>query len=341
MESVSVEDSSLHLTEELRCLLSDDNFEEESSANVEEEDSSDVDVEPALPDHKFEIRTITGKTGAMQGKITTKVSLIIKSHIFRKRKVHKSGVVVFTCNGCEADGKYVSALANVENDKYQLIEAPPIDDHACWASGHQPAIKMASNLMHQMVREDPTRSVPQIYEQVREQFTVGMDNTTKMSFLSQFPLYRNMSANLYKTRREVIPSDPKEMTDLDVNLEWFHYSQNEMVVKGDQVLDDGKRILLFSSNDHLDLLARAKQVLGDGTFKITPKLWYQTFIIQAQVCEKVFVPVAFCLLPDKKKRSYSAMFSLLKEALECRGLELSAEFFMSDFEIAIRDTYLS
>ena len=90
-------------------------------------------------------------------------------------------------------------------------------------------------------------------------------------FLSQFPLYRNMSANLYKTRREVIPSDPKEKTDLDVNLEWFHYSQNEMFVKWDQVLDDGKRIILFSSNDHLDLLARVKQVLGDGTFKITPK----------------------------------------------------------------------
>ena len=80
-----------------------------------------------------------------------------------------------------------------------------------------------------------------------------------------------MSANLYKTRREVIPSDPKEKTDLDLNLEWFHYSQNEMFVKWDQVLDDGKRIILFSSNDHLDLLARVKQVLGDGTFKITPK----------------------------------------------------------------------
>ena len=49
------------------------------------------------------------------------------------------------------------------------------------------------------------------------------------------------------------------------------------VVKGDQVLENGKRIILFCSNDHLGILAWSQQVLGDGTFKITPKLWYQTF----------------------------------------------------------------
>ena len=35
------------------------------------------------------------------------------------------------------------------------------------------------------------------------------------------------------------------------------------------------------------------------------------------------------------------MFSLLKNALDESGLELSAEYFMSDFEVAIRDAFLS
>ena len=46
----------------------------------------------------------------------------------------------------------------------------------------------------------------------------------------------------------------------------------------------------------------------------------------SDVCEVssgVFVPVCFCLLPDKKKESYQVMFSLLKECLESSGLELS------------------
>ena len=78
--------------------------------------------------------------------------------------------------------------------------------------------------------------------------------------------------------------------------------------------------------------------MGDATFRITPGRWSQTFIIFAEVTESVFVPVAFCLLPDKKKESYLAMFSMLRERLDGLGVELSASFFMSDFEVAIRDT---
>ena len=129
------------------------------------------------------------------------------------------------------------------------------------------------------------------------------------------------------------------MTDIDVNLPIFFNKEGENIVKADQVLSDGWRIIMFSTNDHLRILARAKQILGDGTFRITPGLWCQTFIISAEVSQGSFVPVAFCLLPDKKKESYQCMFSLLREAPECLGLELSASFFMSDFEIGIRDSF--
>ena len=40
------------------------------------------------------------------------------------------------------------------------------------------------------------------------------------------------------------------MQDLEVELDWFKYNETEMVVKGDQILEDGRRIILFSSNDH-------------------------------------------------------------------------------------------
>ena len=73
--------------------------------------------------------------------------------------------------------------------------------------------------------------------------------------------------------------------------------------------------------------------------KVTPGLWCQTFIISAEVSSGIFVPVCFCLLPDKKKESYETMFSLLKEALETLGKELSAAYFMSDFELAIRNAF--
>ena len=76
----------------------------------------------------------------------------------------------------------------------------------------------------------------------------------------------------------------------------------------------------------MEVLARAKEILGDGTFKITPLLWGQLFVISAQVTPFVFVPVAVFLLPDKTNQ-HSEAFSLFREALEQRGLSLSSEWF--------------
>ena len=78
----------------------------------------------------------------------------------------------------------------------------------------------------------------------------------------------------------------------------------------------------------MKILARTHQILGDGKFWITPG---------SEVSSGVIVP-AF-LLHDKKKESSQVMFSMLKEALETLGKELSAAYFMSDFEIAIRDAF--
>ena len=43
-------------------------------------------------------------------------------------------------------------------------------------------------------------------------------------------------------------------------------NEDETVVKGDQVLSDGRRVVMFSTNYHLKLLAKTEEALGDGTF---------------------------------------------------------------------------
>ena len=72
-------------------------------------------------------------------------------------------------------------------------------------------------------------------------------------------------------------------------------------------------------------LAKSQQVLAYGTFRITPKLWTQTFIISAQVTSGVFNPVVFVLLPDKKRDSYDEMFSMLAEYLESQDRQISCQ----------------
>ena len=144
-----------------------------------------------------------------------------------------------------------------------------------------------------------------------------MEDDLRMLFLEKFPKLKKIAPTLYKKRREFIPADPKTQTDLNLDLPMFLYNGEESSCIGDVVLPDGKRrIILFSSDAHLKILAKAQQVLVDGTFRITPSLWTQTFIISAQVTSKVFVPVVFALLPDKKRESYDAMFSSLRDNLD-------------------------
>ena len=79
-----------------------------------------------------------------------------------------------------------------------------------------------------------------------------------------------MFTKITETRELILPN-PQRMTDLKLALPLFQYSQDESVVKGDQVLDDGRQVVMFTTNVHLKYLAKSEQVLADGTFRITPK----------------------------------------------------------------------
>ena len=54
-------------------------------------------------------------------------------------------------------------------------------------------------------------------------------------------------------------------------------SSNETIIKGDTLIAEDKRVVMITTNDLLDIVARSKMILGDGTFKICPKLWTQVY----------------------------------------------------------------
>ena len=224
---------------------------------------------------------------------------------------------------------------------WKLEEAPGDEEYKCWASGFNVRIKEAVEEMYAKVEEDPTRKIPRIYQEVRSKITENLDLDERCALLQEFPTFRGIQSRLYKKKYEYVPRDPENMKDFDPDILWCILGSGENIVKGDILLENGKRIIMFSTNDLLEIAARAEELLGDGTFKITPKLWGQVFVITAQVTSDVFVPVVVFLLPDKMRISYSEAFSLFREALETRGLTLSSEWFMSDFEVAIKQEFIN
>ena len=124
--------SSDDLTDTLRGLLTNDNFEDVSSDESEEVNDQNSEDE-GLPSHTFEVKDTIVKSGKRKGTNATRVSLIIENYIFRKRRELESGHVTFSCNLCEADGRFVLATAVHIDGQYHLKDAPRPEEHRCWA----------------------------------------------------------------------------------------------------------------------------------------------------------------------------------------------------------------
>ena len=145
---------------------------------------------------------------------------------------------MFTCNGCQKIGEYVPAFVAVddeETDQYTVIEAPQSKDHKCRVNGNEKDILKAKTEMCNCVLENPTRGLQEVYETVRRKHSEKMEETQRQIFLQDFPSFLNMKRVLSRKRREVIPADPKLVTDIDTGLPAFLLDGVECMVKGDQV----------------------------------------------------------------------------------------------------------
>ena len=81
-----------------------------------------------------------------------------------------------------------------------------------------------------------------------------MDSNEKLLFLHNFPTFLELKTILVRKRREVIPSDPKVMTDIDLSLPVFLLNDGESVVKGDEVETRKTEIRQMLRDDNEKLL---------------------------------------------------------------------------------------
>ncbi|XP_071091241.1 uncharacterized protein [Haliotis cracherodii] len=136
---------------------------------------------------------------------------------------------------------------------------------------------------------------------------------------------------LYRARRFKLPPLPAHRRDLVIP------DQFQTLDAGKQFLlindGDDNKILDFSTTSNLLFLCAADTIYGDGTFYVTPRLFYQLYTLHALATNKM-VPLVFLLLPDKKKETYDRAFRLVKDAAENRGFQLLPQTIQMDFEAA-------
>ncbi len=166
--------------------------------------------------------------------------------------------------------------------------------------------------------------------------------TAKMSMsqivnISECQLPKSLNAkcqliqtSLYRSRRARLPSLPRSRGDIQLEGEWTE-TTNSFLLCSDGEED---KILIFATDEHLEMLANAERVYMDGTFQICPRLFYQLFNINVFIHQQHF-PVVYCLLPRKTWEVYNRAFTLVKEAAQNLHLEINPELIMTDFEHAL------
>ena len=227
-----------------------------------------------------------------------------------------------------------------ENGDWFLLTNPK--DHLCSPSStaHQKA--EFSRKLYKAIATNPRASLPTLYDELKMEMVVDMDDDTRKSYFGRISTFRNLQKGLYAFRSLFIPKTPVSFKDFNAAHEWLNLSkkgEKESLIKGDIPVTGG-RVLVMSTLKSLKRFSRAYAICVDGTFKLCPSLWTQLLIVHAQVGEGTWVPVAFGYLPNKKLETYEAFFKGLTDCMKKHKISkdgsIAATYGMADWEINLR-----
>lgn len=152
---------------------------------------------------------------------------------------------------------------------------------------------------------------------------------------------KNLSAIIHRKRKKEahVPPAPTHRSEFDIPEEFTKTTTGDPFLIFDSGREDNSRILVFGSPVLLNVISEYPHWFVDGTFKVSPTVFYQLFTIHALVQDSV-VPCIFALLPDKSHETYVRLWRGIIDNVD---QTLDPQSVLSDFELAsvqaIRDTF--
>ncbi|CAF1497990.1 unnamed protein product [Rotaria sordida] len=156
-----------------------------------------------------------------------------------------------------------------------------------------------------------------------------------------------------KARRKNIPVIPKSFV-FEIPTAYQQTLSNKRFLLMEYYLKRAKeRVVIFSSDQQLNLLFNSDVIFIDGTFSAAPENFDQVFLIHVQqfnqgnsiVCYPVIyrnffcflkcLPVVFGLLPNRRTTTYMDLFKRLKEEAIAINKVFEPKQVVSDFESAL------
>lgn len=149
----------------------------------------------------------------------------------------------------------------------------------------------------------------------------------------------NIRQNIYYQRRQLQPKLPKNSFEVMQVLDTLHLEtiKNEPFLAINNVED---QIIIFSCTSNLQHLCESEKIYLDGTFTYCTKFFLQLFTLHI-IKNGHYIPLAFCLLPNKLEKTYKKLFELLRNKCEQCKFTLAPKHAVVDFEIAIHNAIKS
>ena len=217
-----------------------------------------------------------------------------------------------------------------------------LEIHSCGQSKLGPIIHKFKNSLKEEMRANYKASFSKVFEMKRNElmrkYSDQPDILERINYeLKDKRSYRNLAERAKNKCFPKIPKSHAEINLADMNLQHIELARSS---HPDPEVKD-KDIFLLGTHTTAEAFANAEFKSGDGTLKITPKLFYQTFVLMA-LYGGVYVPCLFGLLPDKTAETYDRFFAMLWAYNDKHKLpnNFANQFFMCDFEVAIRSSVM-
>ena len=189
-------------------------------------------------------------------------------------------------------------------------------------------IRQKKEKVLKMVQTHPEMKTSQALNAWAQETSAPEDRSKAVSLKSM-----ERTVQRVKAQAQDHPAVPQDYTNLELLPEKFCKTwDGERFLLSNVLLDNGDRVLLFSSPFGLDLLRKSSTWGGDGTFSVTPKPFYQLYTLLAEINGHSY-PAAFAFLPNKRSPTYKVMLTELKShLLPTEEAELKLENYLVDFE---------
>ena len=155
---------------------------------------------------------------------------------------------------------------------------------------------------------------------------------TETDYVSQQSINKVRKA-MWRQRRKTHPALPKTRQEALAALSGIQPKRSTTVID----TDEEHELAWMYSSTSVEYIKDVQFLFGDGTFKSSPKQFYQIYTIFGYK-DKHYIPIVFFLLPGKSKAVYQKMWSTFKSLYEqVNGATLDNKTIYLDFEKQAHD----